>query len=365
MGRVSLWSLALRISVLCLALAACARINSARASGLYSFKDLGQAPDVVYGINNSGQMIGLNRDPATGQLEAAAISHGVVIDFATLDHGAFSGNFVALWGINDSGQVVGQKDNQGFTYNLNTGQSQFLGYDAFAVNNAGQVAVELSQQNLQGSLYDPRTHQFTSLGSLGGGGVTPIAMNDAGQVTGMAALANGEIHAFLYSNGKLIDLGSLSPGQPAVGRAISSDGKVVGESGSQLFLYANGKMTPLSFPPQTGIASINSLEQILGNHWTPSGTVPFLYNAKTGVYQDLINLLPPAASSWTLEGALRIDDQGNIFGFGFENGQRHGFELSPQNVPEPSTIVIFVFGTVAVMTHAGRKQRGVPCRGAG
>ncbi len=357
MVRLSPEGISLRVLVLGLALSAWPALTDARADALYSIKDLGQAPDQVFGINSSGQMVGANYDPATSQYYPVVASNGVVTDFRTLGQGTYSGVPVTLRGINDSGQIVGFRDGWGFTYNLNTGQQAFINNDAVAINNSGQVASLSTWQGIQGSLYDVNTRQFTNLGTLGGTTTIPSALNDAGQVTGSATLANQTQHAFLYSNGKLIDLGTLSPGQSSVGTAISSDGQVVGFSGAQTFLYSNGKMTLLFPQPQMGTpVSINSLDQVVSNRMTPAGMVPFLYDAKTGSFQDLLNLLP-SSSSWKLDSVLRIDDQGNIFGVGFDNGQRQEFELAPENVPEPSCLAIFALGAVVGRMWCGRRGR--------
>ncbi len=348
---------AFRVLVLGMAILAGSTLSQARAAALYSIKSLGPAPDQVTGINDSGQMVGANYDPATGQYNPVVVTNGVVTDFRTLDKGTFSGVPVTLNGINDSGQVVGLRDTWGFTYNLNTGQEAFMNNNAVAINNSGKVASLSTWQGTHASLYDINTRQLTSLGSLGGTTTTPTALNDAGQVTGSATLVDGTQHAFLYSTGKMIDLGALSPGQSSVGTAISSDGQVVGLSGAQTFLYSNGKMTLLLPQSQMGTpVGINSLDQIIGNQPTANGLVPYLYDAKTGLLQDLVNLLP-TSSSWTLSSVLRIDDQGDIFGVGNDNGQRLAFELTPQNVPEPSCLVVLALAAVAGRMLCRRKGR--------
>src|SRR4051812_17006260 len=70
-------------------------------------------------------------------------------------------------------------------------------------------------------------YSVTDLGanSLGNG------INNAGQVTGRIRTPNGNVHAFLYSNGQMMDLGTLG-GTLSNGQGINDAGQVVGSSGT-------------------------------------------------------------------------------------------------------------------------------------
>lgn len=63
-------------------------------------------------------------------------------------------------------------------------------------------------------------------GTLGGPGSQAVAMNDRGQVVGSAE--NG--HAFLWQNGKKIDLGTLPDATESEAVAINNHGQIVGRS---------------------------------------------------------------------------------------------------------------------------------------
>src|SRR5688572_13601405 len=54
-----------------------------------------------------------------------------------------------------------------------------------------------------------------------------FAINDAGQATGIAGLANGQGRAFLYSGGSMLDLGTFG-GTASAGEAVNAAGMVAG-----------------------------------------------------------------------------------------------------------------------------------------
>jgi probable HAF family extracellular repeat protein len=95
---------------------------------------------------------------------------------------------------------------------------------------------------------------MTDLGALGeraSGNSQGNAINDHGQVTGTADDGTGGgTHAFLYSGGAIMDLGTLPGGFASVGAAINNNGQVVGYSStpeaSQAFLYFGGAMYDLN-----------------------------------------------------------------------------------------------------------------------
>src|SRR5215207_8726364 len=85
-------------------------------------------------------------------------------------------------------------------------------------------------------------YTVTDLGTLGGNASQALAINDSGQVVGWAITTAGSVHAFLYANGAMKDIGAFTA------RGINDAGQVVGYKGgsrgapSQAFMYANGKV---------------------------------------------------------------------------------------------------------------------------
>ena len=94
----------------------------------------------------------------------------------------------------------------------------------------------------------PRYH-LTDLGTLGGRTSCAYAISAGGQIVGAAEYSKGFGHAFLYSNGKMHDLGALDGHQSSSANDINAFGHIIGSSGSRsnrrAFLYKNGGMMDL------------------------------------------------------------------------------------------------------------------------
>jgi probable HAF family extracellular repeat protein len=136
--------------------------------------------------------------------------------------------------------------------------------------------------------------KMVKIGTLGGSWSQGYAINNKGQVTGVAYTKSGLAHAFIANCGScaLKDLGTIAGSTSTVwGFGINDSGVVVGQStfgGTyHAFVYSGGKMKDL-------------------------------------------NKMIPAGSGWVLIEADGVNALGQIVGMGMHNGQEHGYLLTPQ-----------------------------------
>ena len=97
---------------------------------------------------------------------------------------------------------------------------------------------------------NPPRYTALDLGTLGGNS-TPRGLNDFGQVVGDSYISADVQHAFLFSGGNMIDLGTLG-GNGSQAFGINNRGQVVVSSdtaGGQMnaFFFSDGAMTDLGF----------------------------------------------------------------------------------------------------------------------
>jgi probable HAF family extracellular repeat protein len=78
------------------------------------------------------------------------------------------------------------------------------------------------------------TYTVRSLGTLGGNSSHAFGINDPNMVVGSSAIRGSlESHAFVWKNGVMTDLGTLTGGRGSTARAINNDGVIVGSSLNQ------------------------------------------------------------------------------------------------------------------------------------
>lgn len=287
-------------------------------------------------INDNGQITGTAGGMA--YLWTPTTPNGSTGTMAPL--GLASDRFVSGQGINNDGQVAGIAWITGTTFtgahlwtptnpNGSSGTIEFLGTaggaysQAYAINSGGQVVGESQTFNgfLAAFLWTPampngNAGSMTNLGTFGGTYHSGArAVNDAGEVTGMANLASDVAsHAFFY-DGALHDLGTLG-GNSSEGYGINS------------------------------FASVTGYSQMPGNRVEHA----FLWTSDTGMV-DLNTLIDPL-SGWELNIARDISDAGQITGYGRIGGQDHAFLLTP--VPEPGAFSLLAVGLLGL---AARLQR--------
>jgi probable HAF family extracellular repeat protein len=177
--------------------------------------------------------------------------------------------------------------------------------DAVAVNARGQVA---GKYQVSGAMhaYLWSDGNFVDLGTLGGSTSYPTAMNDAGQVIGQSSMpGDTEWHAFLYSNGVMTDLGVGGCGGAAVD--INEAGQVLINSCNHVFRYTAGVMLDLGnlgMADSSGLA-INDAGEVAGtSRVSPTATHAFLYTGGT-----MVDLGAPGGTSST---AADLNNAGQV-----------------------------------------------------
>jgi len=77
-----------------------------------------------------------------------------------------------------------------------------------------------------------------NLGTLSGQGSKGLGMNDLGQIVGASSTLSGDNHAFLWEDGTMYDLGTLSGTEESAAFGINNLGQVAGECTSPVTIRA-------------------------------------------------------------------------------------------------------------------------------
>jgi probable HAF family extracellular repeat protein len=192
------------------------------------------------------------------------------------------------------------------------------GWDAWAggINNAGQVAVGLSEQitfgrdtlALQGFVWDG-----TRLTGLGEG--LPVAINNLGQLAGFtweSTPSSGPIsHATRWDGSGLTRLDEAGA-RDSLAFAINDAGQIVGRAGGPSGTYAvqwqGDTLIPLQSPVGTTsqAVSLNNQGQIVGRYDSPSASYPVLWEGP--------GVMPMTLTGDRFGWANDINDRGQIVG---------------------------------------------------
>jgi probable HAF family extracellular repeat protein len=186
-------------------------------------------------------------------------------------------------------------------------------------------------------------YYITDLGSFAGGNSYAYSINNKSQVVGDSSVwGDYNFHAFLYSDGSMQDLGTLSGGNLSSGRSINDNGEIVGWSrtipdggGEHAFLYSGGIMRDLGTLGGTFsyARSINNNSQIVGNsditgpsNWSHA----FLYS--NNIMQDLGTL------GGNMSCANAINNRGQVVGHSDASPGTHAFLYSDDVMQDLGTL---------------------------
>ena len=153
-------------------------------------------------------------------------------------------------------------------------------------------------------------------------------------------MANGQQHAFLYSNGVMTDLGTLA-GTDSNFTDINEAGQVVWDSygangQTHVFLYSNGVITDIgaSFDGNSYAADINEAGQVVGKLSMSNRSYGFIYDAENGL-RSVNSLLPPD-SGWDVQSVVEINEMGQMAVEGVIGINRHAALISGVTAPSPT-----------------------------
>jgi probable HAF family extracellular repeat protein len=324
------------------------------------------------GLNESGQVVGRSRaHPESSEPTRPFVARGP--QSTGLDGPYTQGYWSSANGINESGTVVGTgfapgPDGQPDQGPYNDRNRAFVARDGemwglgtlggdrswgTAINDHGQV-VGWSDTGEPGPVaWNPVSHAFVSagrpgsamvdLGTLRGKFSEATAINNAGQVVGSATLAGDRsLHAFLYQDGTMIDLGTL------------------GQEGGEGSYYSRA-------------TDLNELGQVVGHSSRDiDPEAPFIPGSAYAAFlfddgelldlNDLVELEP----GWFLIDAKGINDWGAIVAEGVSiDGNYGSFLLTPKGhslptppqVPEPATMAVLAAGLALWAASRGRTRR--------
>ena len=244
------------------------------------------------------------------------------------------GEGVLAQDINDKGEVIGASVYaldfvHGFFYdksvitNVDAVPDFTGGTQPRGSNNRGQIVgdyfIGYSPINLEfhGFVYDNGV--FSDFAMPGAINTTPLAINDWGQIVGIARVSFADSVAFVYDNGVFTTF--QVQGTTPFPTGINNRGQIVGyfyKNGIYRgFIYDDGVFKVLDGPvagtTSTFVTGINDRGQVVGYAYAPNqGYYSFRYD------RGVFTLINPPAEAFGGVSVLGINNRGAIVGYYFD-----------------------------------------------
>jgi probable HAF family extracellular repeat protein len=263
---------------------------------VYVMRDLGTfggTASLARGINDSGQVVILRGMGASQAVQIASARSLVWENGRVRWLGTLAGGATAVSVINGRGQVAGQSVVRGVPHAFlwQNGKMHDLGatggnpeavlLGTVALNDRGEVAGTRVPKGGAPVAFLWRSGEMLNLGALPGfAGSAAYGMNEKSQVVGVSTVAGeGAGHAFLWENGTMHDIATLTNGILLTwawaindkSQVVAVGGRVVGkrldEKTIRAYLWENGTIAKLDTLPgftSSAPTAINNRGQIVG-----------------------------------------------------------------------------------------------------
>jgi len=319
-----------------LAVALCAAsVAASAARPTWSISDTGSfGTNIAQGtaVNNRGQVVGTSNKIIL-PYHWAGISRCFLWENGTMqDIGTPSFDFCQARAINDDGTILASTGYAGQAYLWKDGQWTFAAPTSPTAMNRFNAIVGQYWNGANYRGYYVRDGVFVEIGTLGGGISSANSVNDKGYVVGVASVNDtlGIIHAYVWKDGVMTDLGTLPGKEDSYAADINNHGVIVGYSGTTwndrtaFIADVNGGMLPLGISGWSEPTAINDRGAVVGR----ANDKAFLYDNGTLLYLE--DIPEVRAAGWTFLCPLDINDRGWITGYGSHGTGLAGFVLIPK-----------------------------------
>jgi len=339
------------LSLLPLALAAIQAVSAAPAASYpeYRVTIVGPANSRVSDMNNAGVVVGTYPIGTDGTRTGSFVTRGNRF----VDLGTLGGRLSQVIAINDKGQVLGNRvttggQQRGFIYyhgkTRDLSDPPGLPLTYVDINNAGYtlalgfVGTDPGPSSLRSFLRDPSGH-LRNIGTLPGeDAVTQAeALNNRNQIVGESGpflAPDPPLRAFLWTRGVMRDLGDFGF-TPNYALGINDRGQVTGYASvptgfhnQVAFIYSNGRLIDIDRRPPTADRfslgeSINNLGHVVGSSNHLSG---FVYRGRK---MESLNALIDPRLGWNILFPRTINDKGQIAADAVRGGIGYAVRLDP------------------------------------